>query len=336
MIECIFTVDYEIYGNGEGSLRELILDPTEKLKTAFQEWKAPFVLFVETAELEKIEECRSDNAIEAVRRQIRELHTQGVEIGLHLHPQWFNARHENGKWLLDYNEYNLCTLPRERIAGLIERSIAYLRGILGDHTYTPLSFRAGNWLLQPSKAAAGVLAEKGIKIDSSVFKGGLQRNIRLDYRPALRNGYYWRFSDNANIHDSYGSLLEIPTFVRMVPIWRMLTNKRVGIRRGSIAVSQSWRTKMRRFMDYLRIWYPLKLDFCRMTSGEFINMVETVIKEDRERPSEYRPLVAIGHTKDLFDFDAIESLLSYLRMKGIPVTTFREVLTAGRTCVPAS
>ena len=25
MIECVFTVDYEIYGNGQGSLRELVL-----------------------------------------------------------------------------------------------------------------------------------------------------------------------------------------------------------------------------------------------------------------------------------------------------------------------
>jgi len=30
MIDCIFTIDYEIYGNGEGSLRELVYEPTQK------------------------------------------------------------------------------------------------------------------------------------------------------------------------------------------------------------------------------------------------------------------------------------------------------------------
>jgi hypothetical protein len=36
MIECIFTIDYEIYGNGEGSLVELLHEPAEKLRTLFK------------------------------------------------------------------------------------------------------------------------------------------------------------------------------------------------------------------------------------------------------------------------------------------------------------
>ena len=37
MIECIFTLDYEIYGNGQGTLRDLVLDPTRRLAELFQE-----------------------------------------------------------------------------------------------------------------------------------------------------------------------------------------------------------------------------------------------------------------------------------------------------------
>ena len=40
MIECVFTLDYEIYGNGEGSLRDLVLDPTRRLAELFQEFGA--------------------------------------------------------------------------------------------------------------------------------------------------------------------------------------------------------------------------------------------------------------------------------------------------------
>ena len=36
MIECVFTLDYEVYGNGEGSLRELVLDPARQLTELFQ------------------------------------------------------------------------------------------------------------------------------------------------------------------------------------------------------------------------------------------------------------------------------------------------------------
>src|SRR5438552_6310746 len=91
MIEFIFTLDYEIYGNGQGSLRKLVLDPTQRLAEVFEEFDAPFVVFAEAVEFAKIEEARSDPDITAVRAQLRELRTGGHEIGLHLHPWWAGA-----------------------------------------------------------------------------------------------------------------------------------------------------------------------------------------------------------------------------------------------------
>jgi len=55
MIECIFTLDYEIYGNGTGALGDLVYGPTERLRDIFRKWNAQFVAFVEVAEFEKIE-----------------------------------------------------------------------------------------------------------------------------------------------------------------------------------------------------------------------------------------------------------------------------------------
>src|SRR5260221_8632826 len=142
MIDCIFTIDYEIYGNGEGSLKDLVLDPAQRLMVMFEEWNVPFVAFVEAAEFERIEERGSDSAISDVQNQIREFHRRGFEVGLHLHPQWYNATYQNGRWSLDYREYNLCTLPRERITDVVQRSIDYLSYATGDPTFVPLSFRA--------------------------------------------------------------------------------------------------------------------------------------------------------------------------------------------------
>ena len=199
MIECIFTIDYEIYGNGEGSLRELVYEPAERLMAAFRKWKSCFVPFVEVAELEILEAKGTDSAIDLVKKQLRNFYNEGFELGLHLHPQWYNAHHENGRWLLDYSEYNLCTLSRERVVQIIDRALAYLRRILAVADFTPVSFRAGNWLFQPTQTVAHVLVERGIKVDSSVFKGGLQHQYKLDYRRALRNGYYWKFTNDTNV-----------------------------------------------------------------------------------------------------------------------------------------
>jgi len=328
VIEFVFTIDYEIYGNGYGSLKELIFEPARKLKEIFDKWNVKFVVFAEAAELDIIDSHSADPAFSLIKRQMQDFYEEGFEIALHIHPQWYNARYKNGTWLLDYSEYNLCLLPKERIIEIIDRSIEFLRRTLGVNDYSPLSFRAGNWLLQPTQAVAQVLAGRGMKIDSSVFKGGLQHKNKMDYRPALRNGYYWRFSEDVNFEDSEGVLLEVPIYTEMVPIWRMASSKRVGLQHKASSSGKggdSKNSKLSRIKDFLRFRYPLKLDFCRMTLSELIRMVEKVIKEDEKAPNTFRPLVAIGHTKDLVDFETVDYFLSYLTKKQIPISTFKDI-----------
>ena len=325
MIECVFTLDYEIYGNGTGALADLVYEPANRLIEIFRKWDARFVAFLEVAELEKIEEFGTDAAIELVRAQIEELYNDAFEIGLHLHPQWYNARREGGSWVLDPAEYNLCRLPRERIAEIVARSLDYLRYVVGQRKFTPLSFRAGNWLFQPTATAAEVLLERGIKIDSSVFKGGLQHSHNLDYRAALKNGYYWRFTSDANKADGNGPWLEFPIYTEMVPVWRMATSKRVGFANSGSFGGRGWSGKANRLRDLMRFRYPRKFDFCRMTFDELKTMLERVIREDKEQPEVYRPLVAIGHTKDLTDPGTVDRLLAFLKAQQISVTTFEAI-----------
>jgi len=325
MIEYVFTLDYEIYGNGLGSLKQLILEPAEKLLTLFREQEVRFVVFVEAAELEAIESRGTDDAIDAVKQQIRNFHREGFEIGLHIHPQWNDANYEKGKWQLNYNNYNLCYLPRERIADIIEHSIKYLRRILNINSFTPLSYRAGNWLFQPTQPTASILADWGIKIDSSVFKGGVQHTHGLDYRNALKNGYYWRFENDVNLSDPQGKIVELPTYTRMVPTWQALTAKRVRLQRKSPSGPHASNERANRLKDMLRFHYPKKLDFCRMTTKELISFFEIEKKKDKMNPSLFRPIVAIGHTKDLIDLNTVEMFLTYLKKNQIPVSTFRDV-----------
>ncbi|MFX0134510.1 MAG: hypothetical protein ACFFDN_12795 [Candidatus Hodarchaeota archaeon] len=324
MIECIFTIDYEIYGNGQGSLRELVYEPAERLKELFLKWDARFVNFIEVAELEMIEANRTDAAIDLVKNQILDFYRNGFEIGLHLHPQWYNARYENGRWLLDYSEYSLCALPKERMERIINRSIEYLRKTLDEPGFIPFSFRNSNWLFQPSQPLARILADHGIKLDSSVFKGGFQHKIQLDYRRALKNGYYWKFNRDVNVPDPRGTLLEIPTHIEMVFLWKMCNKKRVKLQQVASS-SYSFKSKLDRLKDFVRIRQPLKLDFCRLTLTELTGMLDQVIKEDKKDPESFKPIVAIGHSKDLIDFDTVESFLGYLRNKYIHISTFEEV-----------
>lgn len=335
MVSFIFTLDYEIYGNGCGSLRELVLDPTERLAEVFQRHQAPIVVFAEAVELAKIKEAQSDPAIAGVEEQLRLLRAAGHEIALHLHPQWSRAQFRNGFWELDYSEYNLCVLHVDRIARIVDDAIGYLCAALGEARFSPLSFRAGNWLFQPTQHAAAVLASRGLKVDSSVFKGGLQRRHRLDYRRALTNGWAWRFANDVNVPDARGPLLELPIYTQMVPFWKMLTRKRLrlqkktyeartGISRESLTASRS--SFLSQLLEYCRVRYPLKLDFCRMTLAELTRMVEAVLQEDRRDPEVIKPIVSIGHSKDLLDFETITAFLDWLSERSILVTTFSRLL----------
>ncbi len=325
MIECVFTIDYEIYGNGLGSLKKLIHEPAKKLKNLFDRAEAKVVVFVEAAELEVIERAGTDSAINEVKRQVRDYYEQGHEIALHVHPQWYNAHFHEGTWELDYSEYNLCELPKTRIADIVDRSISYLRTVLAEPGFTPYSFRAGNWLFQPTATAANVLADHGIRIDSSVFKGGLQHQHNLDYRHASGNGYYWKFREDVNTVAPNGVLLEIPIYTRMVPFWKMVTGKRVGLQKKGPLGKRPLGQRLNRLRDLARFRHPLKFDFCRMTLHELTNMMDGVIREDQQDPTVVRPVVAIGHTKDLVDLSTIGSFLSYLQQRRISVSTLEDV-----------
>jgi len=323
MIEVIFTIDYEIYGNGEGSLQELVCEPTSELASIFKKQKATFVVFAEALEFRKMEEYDADAGSGAVREQLRWLHGEGFEIGLHLHPWWYNAQRKNGRWNLAWNDRNLCVKPAAEVEAVVHYALEYLRMATGQASFTPLSFRGGLWLMQPTQTMRSVLSRLGLKVDSSVFKGGRIAEIGLDYRAALENGYWWRFGRDVNIPESDGDFLEIPIYTEVVPFWKMLSRKRWAVHRR-VPQNGNGNPLGSRRSDYLRLLCARKLDFCRMTVAEFTSAMNRLKKEDQLSPGVYKPVVAIGHSKDLVDFEAVREFLAYLDRNHIAVTDFRK------------
>ena len=283
-----------------------------------------FVLFPEVAELEQIALASADPDAGSIAPQVRSLRQQGFEIGLHFHPWWYNARRERDGWMMDYAEYNLCTLPAATIASQVDRSLRFLRGLVGDPSFTPLSYRAGHLLLQPAGAVVDVLASRGLQVDSSVFKGGFWREHAQDYRPALKNPPAWRFDADPNVADPGGRMLEVPIHTEMVATWKMLTGKRLSLERRSAAASKSGRRIVDRLRN-VRLRRAVKFDFCVLSFEEMTAMIESVRRQDEQDPAVLRPLVAIGHTKDLIDLDVVQRLLGYLEQQRIPVSTFAQV-----------
>jgi hypothetical protein len=159
-----------------------------------------------------------------------------------------------------------------------------------------------------------------------VFKGGLLRGLGVDYRRSLQNGDYWRFEADVNEPDPRGSLVEVPIHSVMVPFWKVPTGNR--LRRPNnfgVAGRGSAKARLTRLGDFARLRYPLKLDFCRMTLDELISMVGPAIRQDGNDPGTVKPVVAIGHTKDLPDVARVGSFLDYLAANRIDVVTFDDL-----------
>jgi hypothetical protein len=122
----------------------------------------------------------------------------------------------------------------------------------------------------------------------------------------------------------------MPIYTRLVPFWRMFTSKRLALQqKGNAPARKTAPLRLRqgasRFCDLLRFRYPLKFDFCRMTLDELRASMDDMIRDDQTSPALLKPLVAIGHTKDLDDFETVTEFLSYLKDEGIKVSTFEEV-----------
>jgi len=169
------------------------------------------------------------------------------------------------------------------------------------------------------------MGELGVKLDSSVFKGGGQRKHKLDYRRAGKNGSFWMFREDVAVENPGGRLLEIPIYTRQVAFWKMVTTKRLELQQKSSTSARKSRRRLDRVLDLMRLRHPLKFDFCRMTLDELISTVDTAIHEDRKTPAQFKPIVAIGHTKDLVDFGTIETFLAWLKSKKIPISTLEGV-----------
>jgi hypothetical protein len=222
---------------------------------------------------------------------------------------------------LDWRERNICVLPSARVEAIVSKAIAYLRDALGDPRFIPVSFRSGLWALQPTAEIAIILQRHGIQVDSSVFKGARIHDLGLDYRQALGNDASWRFFEDVNVPNPDGKLLEIPIHTEMVPFWRMLGNKRLKLQKR-VPQSGQGTPLPSRWRDFLRYQYPRKLDFCRMTFEEMLYTVAGVLDKRQGEPS---PIVAIGHSKDFVDSDAVRRFLEFLRQHAIAVTTFSKM-----------
>ena len=221
MLRIIFTLDYEIHGNGEGCPRALMVEPTDRLLRLFDEYGARLTIMADAAEILKFREYkektgRDDFHYDAIAEQLRSALARGHDVQLHLHSSYFRAHHDQGRWVQEWSEYDFAGLSYDRMAWMIREGKDFLETLLRtvDPAYRCLAFRAANWSVSPSENVVNALGENNIPIDTSVFKCGCRQGIvTFDYSNAHHHLRPWPASANdICCYDPGSRLWEFPIY----------------------------------------------------------------------------------------------------------------------------
>ncbi len=321
ILKIVFTLDYEIHGNGEGSPQSLMVEPTQRLLDLFDSYGAKLTILADVPEILKFKEYfdahgRDDYHYMKIIKQLRYALINGHDVQLHVHSSYFNSKHGNGKWHQDWSEYSLSGLPYERSYEMIRTCKEFLEEQLipVKPDYKCFVFRAANWSMNPSLDIVKALVDNNIKIDTSVFKYGIRNGrVSFDYTSAVSDTIPWPVAaDNVCCHDPNGKLFEFPiycesrnilSFLSLNRVFRVLQGTMHRHEKYKMAGSRSSRTKhvrVERSLSKIKSFFTgshaWKLDFNQCSGRQLIRGIKRI--EDRYRNIKHDvPVVLIGHSK---------------------------------------
>jgi hypothetical protein len=321
MLRIIFTLDYEIHGNGEGCPQYLMVEPTYRLLRLFGEYGAKLTIMADVAEILKFKEYkekygRDDYCYDAIVDQLCYAIRSGHDVQLHIHSSYFNASHDNGCWVQDWSEYNFAGLPYERMDWMVRSGKEFLDTLLRpvDPVYRCIAFRAANWSVSPSQNVVRALVNNDIKIDTSVFKYGRRNGlVTFDYSRAYSQIVPWRVKEeNICGRDDTSRLWELPIYCEKRRIGAFLTPNRIYrvfvswrhklIRNGGRSIPQNRshaepRTRKKVWIDSVLQRHAWKADFNQCEGKQLISALQRASNRYDRRKETLLPFVLIGHSK---------------------------------------
>lgn len=169
------TFDYEIYFKDNNvSFDEVLFNPTQRLLEIAKDTHSKFLFYIDIMCLLAFErECPDSEFIPKFIDQVKELEKQGMQIGFHFHPHWYDSRAENGSWSHSYNNWDYSQLiknvGRDEAFKILQQAYARLSTIVANKV---VIHRAGGLSISRSmKAYLDDLYRIGIHYDSSILPG---------------------------------------------------------------------------------------------------------------------------------------------------------------------
>ncbi len=325
----VISVDYEIYGNGTGDVRQLMIEPTERMARICEKYGVPLTIFFEAEEYlgfcryaQELKQSLGYDPARVIREQVRSLARRGHDFQLHTHPKWFGAAFEGGRWSVRPEELSADELFESQAQA--DDYISSRKAVLEEMVSAAApgrkirAYRAGALRAQPGGKMLAALAANNIVVDSSVVLGLQDYKGRhlLDYRRAPRNRRLWRVRDDVCREDADGAVWEIPIHSVMRRRFHQLTPERLKAKFSSRAPKDRKREIVQhlgipknpfQLARFLFAPIPIKLDFHNLSPNALMRYIRSAPPPAADDAMDV--LVLIGHTKEHTDDRAFEHFL---------------------------
>ncbi len=321
----ILTFDYETWQplpkGKEINWEKDIFIPTEQLLSLADEYKIKLSFFVDMGEYYW---CQVNESLVAqkMENQWQEIIEKGHDVQMHLHPAWlpeYGAKYDekNKKWYWNKQYQSLHSLAYQDIEKILKQCKFNLEKILKpiDPKYQAIVFRAGAYQVQPNKEIFEIFKNIKILADSSVWKGGFNRERKLDFRMAYSNHQpYFSNKYNINYLAPWGEVevLEIPIASNTKE--RFLLDG-FCYKKGIKFIESILKSPKKIYLRYRLLQYPPNFSRKRNYLNKIysfliklLNKIENILinTEPYIFNNKDNVIVGIGHTKLLTDFSLIE------------------------------
>lgn len=211
-MDIFITLDYELFLNDRtGTVGNCLVTPVRELQNICDRYGIHYTVFVDAAYLYMLNKLKGENRelakdFEDVCDNLRLIRGKGHDIELHIHPQWYFSRYENGEWQLDWDHYRMADIERDKALEYFTSSKRLLDEIIGK---TTTAFRAGGYSLQGFDYVTA-FSQNGITADSSVLPGDreITTTHKFDYRNVPCAPY--RFGEDVCRPADDGQFVEMP------------------------------------------------------------------------------------------------------------------------------
>lgn len=326
--------DWELRGKGLGNVAELQYIPSLFLMDLCNKLNIKMTFMVDVAQQLKFSEYLEHPEIKVQKElwdnNVRLMKQRGFDVQLHLHPQWIDAKYENGFFYVNDN-WNIGTYEDEKRSNLVKKAVEYLKELLTpiDADYKTHSFKPGSWGIQPSEGIIKNLSDNGINLIIGMNKGLYIPSQKIDYRNQEEDiyPYYPNLKDITQVSDSKQNIIAVPLttfqprFLDLFNLLFFLLKKKLfkkvfGNSNIKADIPQSIKDlnplKRPKFNNLLKP-YTTHLKLGNQPYKYLKSSFDNVIKRLDKLKDENLAILMEAHTKDFTEnYDDIEKFLRYI------------------------